>query len=162
MTDINLKEVAKHIARYATCKPKLAMDRLMRIELIRNNYSKTTLYNFVVGARRMKKDGYINKAMPKELAKEIQTYFDNPNSMAEEPIVEQKELTLEEQLAKLENNYDTQRGIYEKQIEEYDNSIQTMKDKREQIQNLLDILNGVYYEQRRTLSYEYMKNKIIK
>lgn len=161
MNEIDLKEIAKHLARYATCKPKLAIDRLMKVELIRNNYTKATLYNLIVGTRRLKKDGHITRGMPKELAGYIQEIF-NAEPMGEQPITQPKELTLEEQLAKLENNYNIQKDIYEKQIEEYNNSIKTMEDKTSEIKNLLDILNGVYYEQRRTLSYEYMKNKIIK
>lgn len=160
MTDINLKEVAKHIARYATCKPKLAIDRLMRIELIRNNYSKATLYNFIVGARRMKKDGYINKAMPKELAKEIQAYFDNPNSMADEPIVEQKELTLEEQLANMETKYNQQVEYYDKQIQQMTDTIIDLENKRGTIDELKNSLKAVYYEQKQKLIYNHLSNKL--
>ena len=160
MTDINLKEIAKHIARYATCKPKLAMDRLMRIELIRNNYSKTTLYNFVVGARRMKKDGYINKAMPKELAKEIQAYFDNPNSMADEPIVEPKELTLEEQLANMKTKYNQQVEYYDKQIQQITDTIIDLENKRGTIDELKNSLKAVYYEQKQKLIYNHLSNKL--
>lgn len=74
----DLQEIAKQLIRYAPAKPKLGMDRLLKIELFRNNFSKSTIYNMCIGTRRLIKDGHRIKSMPKELTEEILRQIDKP------------------------------------------------------------------------------------
>ena len=102
MKQEDLPTLAEYLIRYATVRPKLAMDRLLKVELIRNNLSKTSLYNMIIGTRRLIKNGKINKGMPISLAKEIQRQLNNSTEQPkEQPIKEEKVLTPYEQYQQL-------------------------------------------------------------
>lgn len=155
MNEQDLQAIAEHIYRYAPCKPRLAMDRLMNIELIRNTYTKGTLFNMLQGTRRILKDGKIKSGMPKWLADRILTLAAKEPAQQAEPTMDEKpvRMTPQEQLIKLDTDM--------KKTEEYISS--KIAETNTQIYKLQKIEN-YWQDQRRALEEEYktLKSEILK
>ena len=156
MNEQDLQAIAEHIYRYAPCKPKLAMDRLMNIELIRNTYTKGTLFNMLQGTRRILKDGKIKSGMPKWLADKVLALAAKEPAPQAEPAMDVPQ-TPYEKYTKLTKDYEQVQNFINEQIEklekakkEYDKSC----DDKIQYWNRQIILLGSEY---RKLSEEILK-----
>ena len=112
----DLQEIAKQLIRYAPAKPKLGMDRLLKIELFRNNFSKSTIYNMCIGTRRLIKDGHRIKSMPKELTEEILRQIDKPAQPQQPEPAMAVPMTPYEKFTKLKADIDKTNEFIEKQI----------------------------------------------
>ena len=106
LTDEDIICIARHLVRYANCKPALATKRLLEIELIRNSFSKQTIYNYITGTRRLIKDGTIGSGITQELANAVRKVL-NEQAAGKEPIhTAPQEESPTEVLVRLKKNFD--------------------------------------------------------
>lgn len=143
LTDEDTMCIARHLVRYAICKPGLATKRLLEIELIRNNFSKQTIYNYITGTRRLIKDGSFGSGITKEMADAVRKVLNEQDKAPapEQPAKEPKESPTEV-LVRLKKNYDESYAKYndiiaqlqdekEAKMEEYDNAMQLVHQQQQ-------------------------------
>jgi SMC interacting uncharacterized protein involved in chromosome segregation len=141
-----LPTIAEYIYRYSPARPKIAMDRLMKVEVIRNNLSKTTVYNMLIGVKRYLREGKINRGISKELINEIQKLKETrgiPQDITEE---QPKELTIDEQIQHLNNQFEVATQQLDAVIDCIDNKIEELQEQKEKTEHLKRIL-GIEYDQ---------------
>ena len=142
--------IAEYIYRYSPARPKIAMDRLMKVEVIRNNLSKTTVYNMLIGVKRYLREGKINRGISKELINEIQKLKETrgiPKEITEEITKEQpKELTIDEQIQHLNNQFEVAEQQLDTVIDCIDNKIEELQQQKKETEHLKQIL-GIEYNQ---------------
>lgn len=140
LTDEDVICIARHFVRYANCKPKLATKRLLEIELIRNNFSKCTVYNYITGTRRLIKDGVVGSGMTHEMAEAVKKVL-NEQAAGKEPVHAEPQETPVEVLARLKKNYDESYAKYDElaakmleekdaKMAEYDNAMQLIRQQQ--------------------------------
>ena len=97
--------VARYLVRYADALPGTALKRVMEIELLRNNYTKNTLYNMLRGVRQIKRRGTIpkNNILNKELAALVLKLMDKEPAPATNNV-----------------HVPTAKELYKKKLAEYD------------------------------------------
>lgn len=141
LTNEDVMCIARHFVRYANCKPKLATKRLMEVELIRNNFSKCTVYNYVTGTRRLIKDGSLGSGMTKEMADAVRKVL-SEQSTEKEPVQAAPQESPTEVLVRLKKNYDETYAKYDDivaklqdekdaKMEEYDNAIHLVRQQQQ-------------------------------
>lgn len=138
--------IAEYIYRYSPARPKLAMDRLMKVEVIRNNLSKTTVYNMLIGVKRYLREGKINRGISKELINEVQKLKETrgiPQEITEE---QPKEPTIDEQIQHLNNQFEVAEQQLDAVIDCIDNKIEELQQQKKETEHLKHIL-GVEYNQ---------------
>ena len=106
LTDEDIMCIARHLVRYANCKPALATKRLLEIELIRNNYTKQTVYNLVTGTRRLIKDGSFGSGMTKEMAGAVRKVLNEQAAAKNEPSQAEPQESPTEVLVRMKKNFD--------------------------------------------------------
>lgn len=106
LTDEDVMCIARHLVRYANCKPALATKRLLEIELIRNNFSKCTVYNYITGTRRLIKDGTFGSGMTKEMADAVRKVLNEQADAKNEPSQALPQESPTEVLVRLKKNFD--------------------------------------------------------
>lgn len=143
LTDEDIMCIARHFVRYANCKPKLATKRLLEIELIRNNFSKCTVYNYITGTRRLIKDGSIGSGMTKEMADAVRKILaEQDKAPAPEQPAKEPQESPTEVLVRLKKNYDETYAKYDEiaaklqdekdaKMEEYDNAMQLVRQQQQ-------------------------------
>lgn len=141
LTNEDVMCIARHFVRYANCKPKLATKRLLEIELIRNNFSKCTVYNYVTGTRRLIKDGSLGSGMTKEMADAVRKVL-SEQSAEKEPVQAAPQESPTEVLVRLKKNYDETYAKYDDivaklqdekdaKMEEYDNAMHLVRQQQQ-------------------------------
>ena len=105
ITPEDVMTIARYLVRYANCKPKLSMQRLMEVELIRNNYTKASVYNFCTGTRRLIKDGVVGSGMTGEMAEAVRKVLKEQEAK-NEPSQAQPVESPTEVLVRLKKNFD--------------------------------------------------------
>ena len=147
--------IAKYLYKYATCKPSIAVKQLLNIDIFRNNYSKSTIYNLLIGARRTLKDGKKNKYFSQviyhllldmkenKISKEL-----NESTMDEQKPVEPPKLSITDMIKEIKKQKEKLKEIYEREKEEKEQLIENIKEeaykKVEQINLELGILHRAY------------------
>lgn len=100
------KFLAQLMLKYCHMGTKEAFRELMKIDFIKNNYGKSTLYNYIGGTKALLlKNGKMNKGMSKYLAEaiaQVQKYNKAPQEIYIERIKEPVE-TCESLTKKLED-----------------------------------------------------------
>lgn len=138
--------IAEYIYRYSPARPKLAMDRLMKVEVIRNNLSKTTVYNMLIGVKRYLREGKINRGMSKELINEIQKLKETRGIPQEITKEQPKELTIDEQIQHLNNQFEVAEQQLDAVIDCIDNKIEELQQQKKETEHLKQAL-GIEYNQ---------------
>ena len=151
--------IAKYLYRYSSCKPSIAIQRLLNIDIFRNNYTKTTIYNLLIGARRALKDGQKNKYFSqtifnllldmkeKKIYREVDEQTMNESTMNEsimdESIMdtqkpaEAPKPSIEEMIEEIKKQKEKLKEVYEKTKEEKEQLINNIKKE-------LEILHSAY------------------
>ena len=133
----NLTLLAKLLIRHAPMGVKEAVRELLKIDFIKNNYSKNTIFNYLVGVRTLLKDKKISRYMSKELAQEVirieninmserkDTPILNPIKVNLPTTIQEKKKThveeileIEEKIKKLEMIIEQKKNEYEKKRED--------------------------------------------
>lgn len=141
ITPEDIMTIARYLVRYANCKPGLATKRLLEIELIRNNFSKCTVYNYITGTRRLIKDGSFGSGITKEMADAVRKVL-NEQSAGKEPVQAEPQESPTEVLVRLKKNYDETYAKYDDivaklqdekdaKMEEYDNAMQLVRQQQQ-------------------------------
>lgn len=142
ITPEDVMTIARYLVRYAGCKPKIAMQRLMEVELIRNNYTKASVYNFCIGTRRLIKDGSFGSGMTKEMADAVRKVLNEQTAAKNEPVQAEPQESPTEVLVRLKKNYDETYAKYDDivaklqdekdaKIAEYDNAMQLVRQQQQ-------------------------------
>lgn len=142
ITPEDIMTMARYLVRYANCKPKIAMQRLMEVELIRNNYKKASVYNFCTGTRRLIKDGVVGSGMTEEMADAVRKVLNEQAAAKNEPSQALPQESPTEVLVRLKKNYDETYAKYDDivaklqdekdaKMEEYDNAIHLVRQQQQ-------------------------------
>ena len=70
----DFKFLAQLLMKYHSMGTKEAFRELMNIDFIKNNYAKSTLFNYIGGTKAFLREGKMYKGMSKNLAKELEKY----------------------------------------------------------------------------------------
>lgn len=167
MSNDDKQTIAKLLVRYSSTRPKVALQRLMGVELIRNNMTKKSLYNMLLATKRILfKDGKRSSYMGKEWYKRVLSIKENHNirdfsdilkfegmTKADETFKEQDTLvTISTKLNNLERNYSEIMDNFNRVLtevtlkkNEYENSYNLIK------QELIEKKNNLLKETHRNL-----------
>lgn len=151
--------ITEHLVRYAPAKPSIAIPRLLNIEIIRNTYTKSTLYNVFSGVRHTLKTGrrhkYISLAMfdiiMDNFYKENTDVNPKPTETVEAKPVELKP---EEIISQLKLSLQTIEGNSIKEIISIDAQIAELGKKKEEIAAARD---KIISETKQSISYWTME-----
>lgn len=131
-------------------KPSVFLKKANKIDLLRNTFSDSVLYNYFLYSKRYLKDGYKVKAMPQKLCNII-------NSLSREQsqieCVKPKVLSYEEIIKHIDN-----------ELNNLEEKIKTQLDKNtQQIQLLVQMNNDIVkYKENKILEINEKKERLIK
>lgn len=135
--------ITEHLVRYAPAKPSIAIPRLLNIEVIRNTYTKSTLYNVFNGVRHTLKTGRKHKHISLAMFDIIMDNF-YKESMGVNPepteTVEAKpvELKPEEIVSQLKLSLQVIEEAIEKDLRALEIQEEMIKEKRDEIRAARD------------------------
>ena len=136
------------------CKPKEIVKKAQEIDLLRNKFSKCILYNYFLYSKRYLKDGYKVKAMPKNLCEAIDSLRKVHNYKEKIECKKPKQLSYEEIVKHIDNEYNNLQEKYKEQIEEITKSIGILEQKRKDLDNYLIIKTNELSDKRNNLIRE--------
>lgn len=152
--------IARYLYKYANCLPSIAMKRLLNVDIFRNNYTKSTIYNLLLGTRRTLKDGKRNKYFAQtiynlildikenKISKELNEPNTDETTMDKQKTIETQKLSIAEAIEEIKKQKEKLKENYEKIKEEKQKLkyfITEEADKKtEQINQELKILTIAY------------------
>ena len=108
----DLYVILSYIYKFKDCKPRLAMKKLLEIDVVKNNYTKTSLYNLFHCVKAYINDGNIRKLLSKtkiEILNKIHQEHEQEKPVYTENVSAPSEplrITPEQELQKLKDQYE--------------------------------------------------------
>ena len=114
------------------CKPKDIVKKAQDIDLLRNKFSNTVIYNYFLYFKRYLKDGYLCKSIQKSLKEAFEIVLKNVHKKAVQPI---HEISFEDNIIKINNKIEKElNDTREKCL----NIIEKNKEKIKQLEKIND------------------------
>lgn len=157
--------LAKIIYQYKDYMPKLAIQKMFTIDFIKNNYTKSTMINYLINTRRYIKDGFVPKSFkgfPLMLKESLDKVIkgEAANIQLQEELLQPKEESKEMEAKTIENpdKYDKKDiCVALAGLEEYFNKKKTQIEiKINVLSELRQILIEEYNKQKKNLMEQYL------
>lgn len=133
----DLYVVLSWMYKYRGCMPKLATKKLLEIDVVRNNFSRSSIYHMMCGVRSYINEGNRTSHLGKvhrQILDRIHLEHENEKPVYTEPVTKKQEavkLTPEQELQKLKDQYNKLVDLREqrhKQIQEQINKLCNERD----------------------------------
>ena len=135
-------------------KPSIFLKKACKIDLLRNTFSKSILYNYFLYSKRYLKDGYKTKAMPQNLCNAIDSLRRVHNKTIEN---KPKQISYEEIIKHIDNEYNNLQEKYKEQLEDIAKHIEILEQKRKDLDNFLMFKTQELNDKRSKLIREYFE-----
>ena len=130
----DLYVILQWIYKYRDCKPSLAMEKLQKIDVVRDNYSKNSLYNLFHCCKTYLKTGKARKLLSEkhiEILEQLKKQYEDGKPVYTEPVKskvqEVVKLTPEQELQKLKDQYNKLMDLRENKTHEYHKKQEQLK-----------------------------------
>lgn len=138
-------------------KPSSFLKKAVKVDLLRNLFSKCVLYNYFLYSKRYLKDGYKVKAMPKQLCEAINSLRRVHNYEEKNECIKPKQLSYEEIIKHIDNEYNNLQEKYNEQLEDIAKHIDILEQKRKDLDNYLMFKTQELNDKRSRLIREYFE-----
>ena len=136
-------------------RPHHFIQKAYKVDLIRNLFSKSALYNYFLYFKRYIKDGHKCKAMPQKLCDAVDL-LRRKQDVKTTP-VKPKTLTYEEIIKHIDNEYNNLQEKYNEQLEKIAKDIGILEQKRKDLDNFLMFKTQDLNDKRNKLIREYFE-----
>ena len=165
----DLYVILQWVYKYRDCKPKLALEKLQEIDVVRNNYSKNSLYNVFHSVKTYFKTGKIRKVLTEthiEILEQLRKEYEDGKPVYTEPVKSKVQevikLTPEQELQKLKDQYNKLMDLRVNKEHEYRKKQEQLKKEFDLFMDTSDDMLDEMQNQIKFLQREVLRGQILK